>query len=792
MVFPAHARENWASEISIYTGQENAVSLIANQRALYSKLEREARYTLIAYTTLAKEGVAEACIKAGFDGFIWDECQYGKNAAGQNPAKRAEACSKLIHEIPLKRIVALSATPWENHPREIAAVAAALRPEVFPSAENFRQSGLDDARLLREVLGSRGVDVELREVEDLPPVDPKPWEDLFGVELIDPTPWHRAMYLHLREKDENRTVSTEKVRRLLLATTHPHAVKTVCSWPSDLEQGFDNLMFSTKLGWLKRVLTQELKTGAKVVIGTGIWVEGITRVSDEEKQMVMVADVLREWFGKDSMLVLDGNVSQAIRNGKKSLRRQLIEEWRQEASKRILLVSIRACPDSVNLSVPKLPGIIKLFVTALSYPWVPWKQFLGRFLRKGQGVPVHYKVPVLKGTICESLWHLLERKWEAQKLFRALVPLTDEELKRFDHSADVKFLTDEARSAMQRVNLINSRMRGQGESGALAVLGESYGGSTNSHVFAEAFLETQEHGASGHISRCMQKVICKLRDEGLIHPEKILDAGCGPVTLERRLGWPVYGIDLNHRMIELGRSHSSHGAIHAQQGFLSRLPKEWQGKVEVTVASLVLDWSRITLKEGERQFPERLRILAELVRVTNPQGQVWIAATRESMNEEVLQSWTTGLKSLGFSMVEHLTGLVRATDAREGSKFSFWSICFSPNGKVFLPRNHEAYAFLFEKRGSKVVRGSNGRKVPLIEQRKVIHQEFEVVEAAGMTRRIEDAAVKVVQSEVSRLATASDVGGRKLYRQPSGLDWRVLAKLHERGLLSPSEYGVVA
>ena len=176
----------------------------------------------------------------------------------------------------------------------------------------------------------------------------------------------------------------------------------------------------------------------------------------------------------------------------------------------------------------------------------------------------------------------------------------------------------------------------------------------------------------------MREAILRLEEDGLVHAEGILDAGCGPLTLERYLDQSVHGIDMNPHMIELARTHSPWQGKNARVGYLSELPEEWTGKFELTVASLVLHWT--SLRHVRGTLPDRMRILQQLVRITHPHGYVWLTFPLSVMTQPVLARWVRAFSRMGFVIIKELTGLVRARDVVARKRpFMFWSIYFSPN-----------------------------------------------------------------------------------------------------------------
>lgn len=777
-----NARTHWPSEIRSYFRDRdiNKVFLIGSKTD--ANAIPGAPYTVVAYSTLIQEGVLEKLLAISFDSIIWDECQYGKHADGAEASQRALACARLFRELPLRKSIALSATPWENAPDEFGAAASVLRPDVFPSAAVFRRSKADDPRFLRELFAEHVIDIELREIRDLPPITPEPWKDLFGVELIDLHPWHKELYDFVRENDDVQLTSSQKVRRLLLAATHPQVLGPYYSWPADWADRFAAIELSTKLSWLLAYIRHEMAEGAKVVIGVGIHMAGITRPHPRSRGL-WVGKVLREEFGHETIVTIDGTVSPHVDALGGSERQKLFDQWRFESRTRILLISAEACPDSVNLTIPKLQGITRLAVTALCLRWVPWKQFLGRFWRDGQELPVRYRVPILRGTIDENLVNFLRRKWESQQLFRAQAPLTPEETEYLQTGINNGDLARAARSKYEHVNIIAAMAKGRGEKGAEQVLAGAYGDSTNAQIFADSFIATQDYTASGHIVRCMREVIFQFQQQGILHPDgtTILDAGCGPLTIECYLGQPVYGVDFNKYIIEGARDRSSWRGINASQGYLSALQEEWDTRFELTVASLVLHWMPvISHKVGDA---DRSTVLAELVRVTHPQGKVWITTTEKSMNEEILVSWTDAFKAMGFVIIDDLTGLVRAKRTNPGQRsFAFWSLCFSANGNAFLNQHAEAFRFADEIPHMKRIKGGQGSKREPREHSKALCESFELVKQTGETLLISKAADVAALEEVSRLISAPNLRDWKFHRAPN-LHWRVLEKLHERGLI---------
>ncbi len=778
-----HARENWRRELGLYFEERPSVQIVSGVEDV-DDLHPEADFVVIGYSTLVEKGVVEKLIAQKFDGLIEDECHYTRNVV-DSPAKRALARMRLVQELPLDRYLALSATPWENRPEEMASLASALRPDLFPTPEVFLGSGAASSpRLMRELFAGQILDIELREVTDMPEITPKPWEDLCPSVTVRPNRQHLAFYRRVLDDEEESLEPHQKVQRLLMAAIHPPLLARKLKKWTDPPRAND-WKLSSKLVWLKQFVTERIGT-QKIVIASGLYASGITHPSEmEDMETEWVGGILRAWFGKETVVTIDDTVGLGAPEGGLSPRDRAIQRWRTDPSARILLISSQSCPDSVNLSVGKLPGVEGLAITFLSFGWKPWKQFLGRFFRYGQGVPITFVYPVVAGTIDEDLLRLNREKWQAQLLFRAGAPLTDDEWRALQ-SENGEAIQRLMRDASDHVAILFNQMRGEGERACREILDQAYGAVSAEEALAMHFLAAQDYSMSGHISRFQKTVIEQWIACGLITPTRILDAGCGPLTLERRLFLPVYGVDLNRHMLELGSGLSSHHGVNATVGRLSELPSEWKGKFELTVATMVLDLT--SLKEPSHGEPERVRILQELVRVTDPHSLVWLTWSYNCHTPETFQAWVEALEQAGCKIRSELTGLVQATDHEE-QPCEFWSLAFSPHGKTPTFVRPELLRFAFEIERMKDRKGGVAKPPkPPKTKRRVAHERFAVTTATGQLTDV-DAAKAAALNELLRWMNAG-VQTRKLHPATIDLaahfarDWRVLRALQEQGLIT--------
>jgi SAM-dependent methyltransferase len=494
----------------------------------------------------------------------------------------------------------------------------------------------------------------------------------------------------------------------------------------------------------------------------------------EDVESLWIGGFLQEQYGVEHVMILDGRTGTQVGRDGLTERQRLALQWSVDPNIRIQLISMRAFPDSGKLVVKRASGATGLFITAIAFGWIPWRQFLGRYFRPGQEVPIRYKVPILLHTEDVNRLALVQSKNASWERFQARVGFTAEEFERLRDASDLKRYTEESRSPAEQVTLIGGLLHGRGEAEGMRLLEESYGSGTRGDVFAKAFLESQDYSASGHISRCLVQTIRQFKDQGLVHPEGILDAGSGPLTMERYLNESVYSVDMLPAMIELGREHSPCGGVNASCRYLSQLPEEWAGKFELVVCSLVLHWSGDDLDQ----------ILKELVRVTNPLGRIWLTFAESHLTHELLAQWVNAFSEISYEVLEDLTGLIRSCDGqRSKDRFKFWSLCFCPRGIPYSGIDPGTLLFPFETTKRKRVRGS-AKVVGKIHVPSFIrYSEFEVQHRSKEIRPLIEAAREAARKEIKHIMSSGDLKGWQFHNAPQDMPWRSLQEAFRRGLI---------
>lgn len=592
------------------------------------------------------------------DAIVIDEAH-----AIKHKANRTRRVLELARVPSVQYRLMLTATPFENSPNEVAHLATLLDPDHFPTEDVFLAMCRDNPRVFFGLMSSRMCDYFAQdEVLDLPPTNVTPL-NLFPTVTLECPQDIRDVHDAVRED------GTLEVRRQILRMTRLLVIPYVGrDWYPEFKDApcFRDPLANPKLAYLRREVGERIKRG-KVVVASGIYASGITReLADAEDGPLTyeVATLLEQWF-PEKVLRIDPSVAQANRGYQK-----VIQAWRGDPEKRILVASVQAASESLNLSISAALGVDHITIFFLGLPWKPTQywQFIGRFLRPGAAVPLEVLSLLLKDTADDALLSMNLQKWRNFLIGVHGMPLLTEEEEALERATFEKVMLTPARWLREAF----SRMRGLGEHGIARFLGGHLKGLPVRETIARYYLTVEDHGPSGHIARFMVPVLRQWHGRRALPDWKeVLDAGCGPLVLERRLGEPVFGVDMNPMMLQVGKEHSYHGGKNAVEGRLSQLPVHWGEQFTLVVLSLALHLTSRRDKVGGEV--ERVRILREINRVLKPDGFLWITVPEFCFDLERLNGFVEGLEAFGFEAVEPLTGRVAATDHPE-HPFAFWSV----------------------------------------------------------------------------------------------------------------------
>ena len=656
---------------------------------------RRHKYLIVGYGGAQSGNMDDECVEDGDrlveaisrlhpDSVIIDEAHAIKGSG-----KRASRTLRVARLESVKHRLMLTATPYENATNEAANMATLLDPQAFPNGEAFVAQCRNNPRLYFGLMSSKTLDYFAQEdVLNLPPSNYTTLDFFPTVELECPpdiAKVHRAI------ADDGHLEARLQVQRMTRFLAIPFVGKDWYPHAADLPC-FSDPLANPKLAYL-RTRTEELIKKGKVVIASGIYAGGVTRErddvgEDDDNDAYEIAALFESWFpGK----VKRFDPVAANANGGKA-RQEICDAWRFDPEIKILVVSVQAAAESVNLSVQKSPEVERVSIFYLSLPWkaTMYCQFNGRFRRPGSEVPVDSYVLVIKGTADEALLHMNEIKWRNFLIGVHGMPLLAVEERALEKATFEKLTI----SPKRWLRAAFGRLAGAGEGRIAKMLSGTLQGLPVGQTIADYYLETEDISTTGHIARYAVPILREWRGLGLITAwENVHDAGCGTLPYERRLNEPIFGTDMNPAMIETGRAHSYHRGKNTSEARLSALPKEWTGRFEVNLAALVLHLSSSAKRKGKE--PERIKILRELNRTLRMKGLLWILLPKFCLEEESFKRFVRALNGFGFETVNAQTGYVEASDHRE-HPFAFWSIALrktedAPEGDLECP------LFVFEQ-----------------------------------------------------------------------------------------------
>lgn len=745
----SYAAENvWSNEVAKYYRNPPKVLVVRNAtdlrrlQAMTAETLRSYSYVVVGYGDLqAQSGDCWVRALAPFepDAIIVDEAH-----AINHDIDRSRRVIELARLPSIRFRVLLTATPFECEPNEMANIAMLVMPEEYPVREAFEQRCRNNPRFLHKLMEDMMCAYfDADDVSELPPCN---WGRFLPLPVVEIEPCAAAKAAHDMILNDVELDPIEQIRRMNQLLACPYLGRNWYEYPPSVNGYLRDPLKSDKLLWLKSEIERRIPTG-KVVVGSGLYTAGVTRKltdADDPNDDYAVVAMLRQWFGDEVVLVLDGTTSQSESPKALASRKNVMHRWQNDPKARILVASVRATAESVNLTLRKSPGCDKLSVLMLTLPWNSTQlfQFLGRFRRPGMELPTELLVPVLRGLADEPMAEMIRKKDRNFLIGVQGIRLTQEEERAIERMTIGEFLKG-PQEWMKEV--VYGRVRGLGERRATAVLDGTHNGKAVGEKFARYYLADEETTHSGDVSRFLGKVYGPWLREGRVVGDQILDAACGPLTLERRLGEPVFGIDLNPCMIDVARPHSYNAGKNARVGRLSDLPAEWDGTFRLSVCSLALHWSS---NKGGWNKSERVRILRNLARVTATDGIVHLVFLGMSFSEEMLGEWVAALGALGLARVPELTGLIKSVDSPKRPR-TFWSVCLQKVGEPTDEEgNAEALRFANE-RGPKaesvrvvVAKGKEPReRAP---QTPVKHEAF-VIENDEGTKTPESASTAVAK-----------------------------------------------
>lgn len=734
VVARSYARHNvWEAEVPVYYRAspdvlvlEGASGLRRLEKMSTKELHRYA-YLVVGYGDIQHlngNAWVKALARYQPEGIIVDEAH-----AINHENNRSRRVIELARLPTVRHRVLLTATPFENNPDEMAFLAMLLKPSEFPDAETFRRQCRDNPRLFYILVKDLMCEYfAADDVLELPPSNVDRFA-AFPTVVLEPSAAAKAAHDLIRY--DGKLASLVQIQRMNQLLACPYIGRNWYTYPPEVNGYFRDPLKSDKLAWIKREIEKRITTG-KVVVGSGLFASAITRGlkgAEEEEDGYVVAAQLRQWFGDEAVLVIDGSTDMSEDVENERSRAAVMDRWKNDPKARILVAAVQATAESVNLTLKKSSGCDKVSLLILTLSWKPTQllQFIGRFRRPGMELPIEVLIVILRGLVDEAMLQLNQKKYANFLIGMQGVPLMQEETEALDKLV----MTDFLQSPSRWMGEVYQRVRGKGEDRALTFLAGMHKDKLVGKAFARYYLQDEEGSLSGDVARFLAQMYRPWLHGKRLSGEQILDAACGPLVLERRLGEPVFGVDLNPYMLDLAREHSYYAGKNARVGRLSDLPEEWNGLFRLTVCSLALHWSA---NKGPWAKSERAAILTGLARVTAMDGLVHLILPPTCLEAEMLEDWVGALETLGLQRVPELTGLIESVDNPQHRR-TFWSVCLRKVGEPSV-ESADAKALFFadeRKRMTEEVEVSpkRGAGKPPAPPAQVKHEEFRVMTEDG-------------------------------------------------------------
>lgn len=406
IVCPSTVKLQWMHEIHRIcgSGKEFLVQVIQSGK---ERAVPGFKIYVVTYDMLKNKDLFDMLPEGAIKTIIIDECQRIKN----HLSDRAKAVQRIAKTSP--HIIAMSGTPIKNNAGEYFTVLNLVKPTLFPHYQKFldnycdsynsgwalKVGGLKDVERFHE--DTKDIIIRRTKAEvlkDLPSLERK----FHHVELDRKL--NKAYDAALQELDDVLYGDDSEFNK----STAMIAIMSKLRHITGISKVAECIDFTTEF---------LLSTDRKIVIFT-----------HHQDVMAMLESQLNSWcseggFGKVAVLHsgLDGNA-----------RSQLVAEFKEDSSRRILIASTLAAGEGLNLQFCSDAVI-------LERQWNPAneEQVEGRFHRFGQVNPVSVTYMLASGTIDEYFTELVEIKrsivastldkrqiqWEQQSLMKELAEI---------------------------------------------------------------------------------------------------------------------------------------------------------------------------------------------------------------------------------------------------------------------------------------------------------------------------------------------------------------------------------
>ena len=176
---------------------------------------------------------------------------------------------------------------------------------------------------------------------------------------------------------------------------------------------------------------------------------------------------------------------------------------------------------------------------------------------------------------------------------------------------------------------------------------------------------------------------------------RIADWGSGPLILSRKLGRPVYSLDLSSEMLFAGKQKVQEEGLYipdnyVHQGNITDMPKDVfkDESIDIGVCSLALDCIA--------PAKERLKALKEMHRCLTRGGYLIFTIPNGELSAKEFYDFQEGLIELGFEDDLNLSGLIKGI-SNDKAVFNGWIFVVRKIDQGVANIDPQKFKFLFER-----------------------------------------------------------------------------------------------
>jgi superfamily II DNA or RNA helicase len=384
---------NWEQETEKFFPNIKTLIIEGTPVERAKKIQHIKEYDLIitSYPSIKKDFPTYDKLGQRFHYCFIDEAQFMKNHKTQN--------AQIVKRIPADYRLALTGTPLENNVSEIWSIFDFLMPGFLGNYATFVKKFQtpimknNDARALEELRKKVSCFMLRRTKEKVLTELPPKVEQTLSCELEEA---QNVLYQEILANVKSNIFQTVKEKGF--AKSHIHILagltklRQVCNHPALLLKEKDFSVFeSAKLKIFEELIEEIVSSDRKVLVFS---------------QFTQMLDILQEVLRKKG-------VEHLYLSGKTKNRKELVQAFNEDATKKVFLISLKAGGTGLNLT--SADNVI------IFDPW--WNpsvenQAVDRAHRMGQTKSVNVYRLMTKGTIEEKILKLQEKK---QFLFDNLV-----------------------------------------------------------------------------------------------------------------------------------------------------------------------------------------------------------------------------------------------------------------------------------------------------------------------------------------------------------------------------------